>query len=126
MINNNCNICFEPINDPICIYCYIKQIRNLLRDKGLNVFVTRFIINKLKNKFTLEWINETDCLLCKKESISICFFCFSKIMINTLEELNFSEQDLENFREIFRYNSSEYETSIALKKGYQNIFEDIN
>lgn len=96
--STSCIICGYPITDPICISCHIKQTYILLKDLEVNQIINNFIINKLKNRFSLETLNDEKCILCKKENMTTCYYCFSKYLIKILNELNFTEDLIENFR----------------------------
>jgi hypothetical protein len=96
--SNSCVICGDPVTDPVCVSCYIKQTRILLNDLKVNSIVSYFIINKLKNKFKLETLNDEECILCKKDTVTACYYCFSETLIRILKELNFTENIIENFK----------------------------
>jgi hypothetical protein len=56
-----------------------------------------FIGYKLKNIFHSETLNDTECILCKNENVSMCRYCFSVALIRILRELNFTEDLIKNF-----------------------------
>jgi hypothetical protein len=55
------------------------------------------ILRKIKIKFPTETLNNTECILCRKDNVTICRYCFSILLKNILRELNFSEEMIENF-----------------------------
>ena len=116
---NSCVICKYPITDPVCRDCYIKETKLLLNDLKVNSKISDFIKNKLKNKFPIETLNDTECIICKKENVTICRYCFSVNLIRTLRELNFTEDLIENFEYDQIYEESE---EISLKN--ERIFEN--
>jgi hypothetical protein len=118
MQEKKCILCFEYINDPICVYCYMNQIKIWLRDKKINIVIRKYLLNKIKNKLSIESINDIRCIICKDENVNLCFYCFSKIIINMMNELNFEETLLDDFSNSFNYNSSEYDVQIAKRNGY--------
>ena len=106
--SNSCVICDDYISDPVCRSCYIKQINVLLNDLEIHPVASEIILDKIKNKFPIESLNDTECILCNKDNISICRYCFSIILKNILEELNLPEDLIE----YFGYSSMYRETSL--------------
>jgi len=95
--SNLCMLCEYSISDPVCRGCYIKQTEILLNDTNLPKISNEVILIKMKNKFPIETLNDTECILCGKDNVAICRYCFSIILTNILRELNFSEEMIENF-----------------------------
>ena len=95
--SNACITCGDSISDPVCRSCYIKQVDTLLNNFEIPPIANEMILKKIKNKFTLESLNETKCVLCQRENVSMCRHCFSIILINILKELNFPDNLIENF-----------------------------
>jgi hypothetical protein len=95
--SNSCVICEYSITDPICRDCYIKQTTILLNDLKINHMINNIISNKIKKVFSLETINNTKCILCKENNVTMCRYCFSVILIRILRELNLTEDLIENF-----------------------------
>lgn len=94
---NSCIICGDSIPDPVCRSCYIKQINILLNDFKIHPLAIKIILNGIKNKYPIETLNDTECILCNKGNVSICRYCFSVIFIRILRELNFSEDLIGDF-----------------------------
>ncbi len=102
MFNSNlCVKCEEVVTDPVCRRCYLKETEILLNDLRLSPMVNEIILTKLKKNFPIETINSTKCVLCRKENITLCRYCFSIILVRILRELNFTEDLIETFE----YNS---------------------
>ena len=98
MLNSNsCIICEDSISDPVCRSCYLKQINILLNDFKIHPIANEIILRKIKNKFPIETLNNTECILCLKENVTMCRYCFSVILRDILRELNFTEDLIENF-----------------------------
>jgi hypothetical protein len=95
--SNSCVICEDSITDPICRSCYIKQTTILLNDLKVHSIAKEIILNKIKDKFPIETLNNTECILCKRDTVTICSYCFSLILSSVLRELNFTENLIENF-----------------------------
>lgn len=99
MFNSNaCVICGDSITDPVCRNCYIKQTGVLLNDQKVHSLANEVILSKIKNKFPIETLNDTECVLCRKDNVSLCRYCFSVILMRALRELNFSEDLIKNFQ----------------------------
>jgi hypothetical protein len=104
--------CEYPITDPVCSDCYIRQTAIRLNDLKINSMIIDFVSNKLKKRFLLETLNDSECVLCDKNSIDICRYCFSVILIGILKELNFAEDLMSNFEYSPKYEKFFLETSI--------------
>jgi hypothetical protein len=80
-----------------------------LNDLKVNPLISNFINKKLKNLTSQENLNDTRCILCKRDTVSICRYCFSENIIRILRELNFSEDLVENFCDNSIYEEIEME-----------------
>jgi hypothetical protein len=94
---NSCVICQYSITDPICRDCYIKETMIMLNDLRIDPMISDLINTKLKSRLPLETLNDAECILCKKDTASICRYCFSIVLLKLLRELNFTEEIIENF-----------------------------
>ncbi len=110
--SNSCRVCNESISDPICRDCYIKQIRILLNDLPIHLQDKEIILNMIKNEFLVETLNDTECILCKQKDVILCRYCFSKILVNILKEMNFTEDLIESFG----YNIIDEENNLKIKE----------
>ena len=111
--SNSCVVCGDSISDPVCRGCYIKQTEILLttyfiNDLNLPEIANEIILRKIKNKFPTEILNDTECILCGKDNVSICRYCFSIILTNILRGLNFTEEMIENFGYSLMYEEISY------------------
>ncbi|MBW6442353.1 hypothetical protein K0A97_01050 [Patescibacteria group bacterium] len=95
--NNLCILCGDSISDPICRGCYIQQVGILLNDLKLHPLVSEVILTKLKRRFPMESLNDTSCILCNREEVVLCRYCFSVLINRILGELNFSDEFIEDF-----------------------------
>jgi len=92
-----CTICGYSITDPVCRGCYIKQTMTYLNDFDVDSKTMSIIYLKLKKIFNFETINESVCILCHKDKVSICGYCFYSSLTKILRKLNFNEETIENF-----------------------------
>lgn len=105
ILNSNlCTVCEDSISDPVCRNCYIKQVGILLNDLNLHEIAIEIILNKIKDDFPISNINNTRCILCGKEKVTMCRYCFSIILRNILRELNFTENSINNMGYNLAYN----------------------
>lgn len=95
--SNSCVICEDSISDPVCRGCYLKQIGILLNDFHLHEIAAEIILKKIKDTFSISNLNNTKCILCEREKVTMCRYCFSIILRNILRELNFTEDLIEDF-----------------------------
>ena len=107
MFDNHCVICLESITDPICIHCYIRQVKTWFRDIDINPVIKKYALNKIKQKLSIEGVSDIGCIICGNENADICFYCFGFITINILKELSLPDEMLESFSESFNYNLME-------------------
>ncbi len=99
-----CIICLDPITNPICEECHINEIETWLIDLNLTkemIRKTKKEIRKIKTK--KEYLNESYCVICQKQRISTCSYCFFLRVAKKLKKLNFPYQYIEDFLEIFNY-----------------------
>jgi hypothetical protein len=90
-------VCGYSITDPVCKRCYIKETMIILNDLKIHPIIINFIKNKLKSMLYSETLNDTECILCKNDTVSTCRYCFSVILIRLLRDLNFTEDLIEHF-----------------------------
>jgi len=96
-MSSSCVVCGYSITDPICGKCYIKQTRAVLNDLKVHSLAIDVIVHKMKSKLFVETLNEAKCILCGKENLTLCRYCFSFISANVMRELNLSESFIKNF-----------------------------
>lgn len=113
--SNLCAICKYSITDPICPSCYTRQTLIILKDLKIDSMIRQFIKNKLKHSEHLETLNDTECILCKQGTVTLCGYCFSVILIRILRELNFPEELIENFQYNARYEENTLEEEDILE-----------
>ncbi len=115
--SNLCISCGYSISDPVCRGCYIKQTKILLNDLSLHEVVDEIVLEKIKNRFPAETLNDTKCVLCRKHNVAMCRHCFSVILTNILRNLSFTEEAIENFgyNQMYGEDSLEREGILNLK-----------
>ena len=83
--SNSCVVCGYSISDPVCGRCYIKQTGILLKELNPHETSNEIILRKIKNKFPTETLNDSECILCKKDNLSLCLYCFYIMSRNLIE-----------------------------------------
>jgi hypothetical protein len=109
--NDVCVRCLEPISNPVCVHCYMKEIVAWMEDKEIESLAKSIIFTTIERRIEAEAENSTKCVLCKKEKITLCSYCFFLIVARTLNELNFPQDKVEDFLFSFNYRltHSDYE-----------------
>jgi hypothetical protein len=105
---NRCIICYEILVDSVCRKCYTKEIEVWLIDLKINFNIISFIFEKLEKNlsfYSFETPNNIKCIICHKEYLSICSYCFFSKTERILYELNFPKNLIKNFIETFIYSS---------------------
>lgn len=104
-IQHLCINCFEGITNPVCEKCFLKQIEYWLIDRKVGSESRKIIIKNIKNQMPKgETLNEIECIICGKENVSLCSYCFFLKVVKVLKTLHFKEDAMENFLEIFNYS----------------------
>lgn len=75
----------------------MRQTKIILNDLKLHPMAIEIILSKIKERFPIENLNETECILCRKENVTLCRYCFSMLLIRILRELNLSENLIKTF-----------------------------
>ena len=101
--NDLCVKCLEPISNPVCVNCYMKEIISWMDDEEMDPLAKSIVSSAIERRTRTDTDNYTKCVLCKKENLTLCSYCFFLISIRTLNELNFPRDKIEKFLEIFNY-----------------------
>jgi len=104
MYIENCSVCLEPITNPVCVNCYIKEIYAWMQGMRIKEVPRNVVIEIIKRKLSFNTNNESECILCGNEDVGICSYCFFSMGERILKELNFSKKLIEDFNEIFNYH----------------------
>ena len=70
-----CEICLRRISNPVCTKCYLKHAILWLRDFGLSDSQIKKVVERIKARLPKETLNEHRCILCGKNTVSICAYC---------------------------------------------------
>ncbi len=106
---NMCVGCFETISNPVCEKCYTREIESWLGDLNNNLIPKKHVINKIKKEISSESQNKTKCIICGKEGISMCSYCFFLKTAKILKKLNIRHKFIKNFLDVFNYRQDHEE-----------------
>ena len=70
--NNLCERCYEPITNPVCVTCYLREIVSWLNDQNIEPMKKTIIYTMLKEYFSGENPNLSTCVLCNTKKLSVC------------------------------------------------------
>lgn len=102
-----CIDCHESISNPICLNCFLKQINHWLIDNKIKPKTKNNLIKEIEKAFFKEIYhnpeNEMECILCEREEVTVCSYCFFFKVIKILERFNIGKKQLNEFSEIFNY-----------------------
>jgi hypothetical protein len=107
---NLCVQCYEPITNPVCEACHLKEVAIWLEDTGLDGITKSLVLAGIRHSIPEEAMNETNCILCGENTLSTCSYCFFLATARVLRKLNIREDLMESFLETFNYRlgHSEY------------------
>lgn len=102
MIKEECQLCMQPITNPVCGRCYTKHVASWLEDMRIKGVPREIILGKIK-KATRDGISDVGCIVCGRDDVALCSYCFFLKAEKALMELNMPDNLLESFRSIFNY-----------------------
>jgi len=100
---NLCTMCADTITNPVCEKCYLREIAQWLRDFGIGPIPMRIVFTRIKEEMSPETMNETTCIICGRETLSACAYCFFLKAAKVFKELNFPDRVIRSFLEVFNY-----------------------
>lgn len=104
---NVCRICSQNISHPVCGHCYSRHISYALNDLNIAIKDKMKIEARIKKIFK-DSPNEDKCVICSKETTSICTYCCFLNVSRILSE--FDVKDTNTF-DIFNFQIDEDEMS---------------
>lgn len=101
-ITDLCTSCVQIITNPICPYCFSKQVVMWLRDKKLSPQKIARIKNLLRHlvKEAEENPSDINCIICGSKRVNLCMHCFT-LMAKKIVEQNTEEHISHEFGEEF-------------------------
>jgi len=101
-----CTECIEAISDPICLDCFLKQIKDWLIDEKIESKSKKILIKAIKIEFKKYENNsefKTICTICQEQKVSICSYCFFLKINKIFKKINLNRKKIKKFMEIFNY-----------------------
>jgi hypothetical protein len=107
-----CVNCYEPITNPICDECFMREIKSWIREKPILEKKQKEILGKIQKLMILDTPSEVSCIFCNNSYVSICSYCFfleaSKVLIRQkLDKFMVNE-----FLDLFNYRQGHEEYAI--------------
>ena len=102
MLKENCTSCLQPITNPICEACFIRQIDSWLKSIDFTAMSREKIISKLISNKSPESLNEQECIVCG-QAVDICSYCFVLKTSKLFKRTHLTEEFIQNFQAIFSY-----------------------
>lgn len=96
-----CPNCFEAITDPICNDCLSNHFEYWLGEVDKDATKKTKAMEKIKSLLAVNGLNEDKCIICNKKALNLCPHCFSVKVADTLRNLGFPTEVIENFEYLF-------------------------
>jgi hypothetical protein len=109
---NLCVHCYEPITNPVCESCHLREVDEWLGSMLLSKAARTVILSEIKKNLPEEAMNENQCILCGKNTLSTCSYCFFLVSARVLKKLRVNPAIIEEFLYSFDY-----------RKGHNEYFE---
>ena len=98
-----CIICSQAITNPVCEKCHTKQLSLWINDQNIPPHAAQRIVGNVKKKFSIEPQNNSFCIICSQEIVSVCTYCFFFKVESVLRDAGLQEESLEEFLQTFNY-----------------------
>ena len=104
-----CTNCKQLITEPLCALCFENQVEAWINEQPILLDNKLSIKDKIKHflKDILMFSTDINCVVCKKETCTLCCYCMMKETTSLLRSSLPSRKLLGNFKEIF--NTQVYE-----------------
>jgi hypothetical protein len=74
-----------------------------MKDSGIGNIPMKLVITKIKKDIPADTLNETTCIICGRETLSDCAYCFFLQVGKILKQMNFPDKVIRSFLTIFNY-----------------------
>lgn len=103
MLKETCASCWQPITNPICESCFIRQVSSWLINIDMTALPKEIIISALKQEISHDTLNEEECIFCGNH-VDICSYCFVEKASRIFRRLGLRKEFIQSFQAIFSYN----------------------
>ena len=100
---NLCVQCYDTITNPVCEECHMKHVARWLKDSPLDIKEKRELMCEIKASLPQEAMNENICILCGKNTLSVCSYCFFLDAARVIKKRINSKIALQSFLAMFDY-----------------------
>lgn len=112
---DTCSNCWEPITNPICIECHLRQINLWMRENNIHPKKREYILKRIKRKIPkIKNIENAKCILCNTNRLTVCSYCLFLISARIIVEENFNAALIEDFLQVFNYQLGNEEYPIDI------------
>lgn len=98
-----CPKCNYSVSDPICVKCYLMELAIWLNEQKITLDQRAKLMRKIRKNLLYDNFSKQTCILCEKNAVSLCMYCFFFNVMYYLKVLNFSDETIESFQEHFNY-----------------------
>lgn len=105
MLKENCKDCLQPIINPICESCFIRQISAWLKNIDMTAMPRSIIISQLRKNISPDSMNEQECVICGNH-VDICPHCFVLKTSKLFKKIGLTSDFVQSFHAIFSYHQS--------------------
>jgi len=102
-LKKKCLLCSHEINPPVCTNCLLKKIDNTLKIFGISKHNRDSVIESMNKKISFNDLNTKKCMICNKNEISLCGYCFIFTINKTLIEYNFPNDFIGHFNRYINF-----------------------
>jgi len=106
-----CVRCSQRISNPICEKCYFKHLEMWLKEHNIQSHIKIKILQNIKGINTKENLNETKCVICEKNTLSFCTYCYFFNIECILSKSGVEREIIKDFRHSFNYDIYHYDYS---------------
>jgi hypothetical protein len=101
-----CTDCLEAISNPVCLDCFLKQIKNWFIGSKIDAKTRQKLLLEIRQEFNREYSDpeqEIVCTLCGRQEVSVCSYCFFLRVNRILKKFSVGKRQMEDFMEVFNY-----------------------
>jgi|TARA_Y100000310_G_scaffold149697_1_gene149029 hypothetical protein len=101
-VTNLCTNCVQVITNPICPYCFSKQVITWLRDKNISSYKMSNIKRYLRKLIIQaeETPSNIRCIVCGSKRVNLCIHCFINEATRIIGN-NTNKEVIDSFNEDF-------------------------
>jgi glycosyltransferase involved in cell wall biosynthesis len=98
-----CSSCDRRIINPVCPTCRLEELQAWLRDQDLAAEKKTLLLDKAAQVFPLKSESTVPCISCKKNTVSMCTYCFFLKFEKILRSSKVSDEVIQSYWKVFNY-----------------------